>query len=352
MTKRIIPCPDCDSGLPPFTRREFLGATASVVAAAGPLSALAYARETSEEKKAPETLVKLLYDTLNEKQKKEVCFDWDYQDPERGLLRSRISNNWHITKPVINSNFFTGEQKKLIRDIFEGIYNPDWIERIDRQLQGDADGYGNSQNIAIFGKPGDEKFEFVMTGRHLTLRCDGNTTEHLAFGGPIFYGHAGDAADNFNEDRDHPGNVFWPQAQAANKVYEMLDAKQRKEAEVAKSPEEARVDLRGQGGQFPGIPIRDLSADQKEQCQKVLQMLIEPYRQTDREEVLACLKKQGGLDGCTLAFYTDNDIGKDRVWDNWRIEGPSFVWYFRGEPHVHVWVHVADDPSPKLNSQG
>ena len=39
------------------------------------------------------------------------------------------------------------------------------------------------------------------------------------------------------------------------------------------------------------------------------------------------------------------DIGDDRVWDNWRLEGPSFVWHFRGSPHVHVWVNVADSAS-------
>ena len=60
-----------------------------------------------------------------------------------------------------------------------------------------------------------------MTGRHMTLRCDGNSTEHVAFGGPIFYGHA---ASGFNEKADHPGNVFWPQALAANKVYECSTA--------------------------------------------------------------------------------------------------------------------------------
>ena len=70
----------------------------------------------------------------------------------------------------------------------------------------------------------------------------------------------------------------------------------------------------------------------------------------DRDEVLACLKSQGGLDQCKLAFYTDPDLGNDGVWDNWRLEGPSFVWYFRGAPHVHVWVNVADDPSVKLNA--
>ena len=26
-------------------------------------------------------------------------------------------------------------------------------------------------------------------------------------------------------------------------------------------------------------------------------------------------------------------------------EGPLFVWHFRGTPHIHVWVNIADDPS-------
>ena len=33
----------------------------------------------------------------------------------------------------------------------------------------------------------------------------------------------------------------------------------------------------------------------------------------------------------------EGDIGNDGEWDNWRLEGPAFVWYFRGSPHVHVW---------------
>ena len=47
--------------------------------------------------KVPETAVQALYDSLTETQKKEVCFDWDFMDPKRGLLRTRVSNNWHIT---------------------------------------------------------------------------------------------------------------------------------------------------------------------------------------------------------------------------------------------------------------
>ena len=84
----------------------------------------------------------------------------------------------------------------------------------------------------------------------------------------------------------------------------------------------------------------------------MLRKLLEPYRQSDRQEVLRCLKTQGGLDHCSLAFYQQDDLGNDRVWDIWRIEGPSFVWHFRGSPHVHVWVNVADDPSVQTNAAG
>mgnify|MGYP003319951377 CR=1 FL=1 len=57
--------------------------------------------------KTAESLVTVLYESLTDKQKKEVCFDWDYLDKKRGLLRTRLENNWKITKPSIKSNFYT-----------------------------------------------------------------------------------------------------------------------------------------------------------------------------------------------------------------------------------------------------
>ena len=86
----------------------------------------------------------------------------------------------------------------------------------------------------------------------------------------------------------------------------------------------------GDKGAFPGIPVKELADEQKKELQKVLSMLIEPYRKDDQDEAMACLKQQGGLDHCSLAFYKDGDIGDDGEWDNWRLEGPAFVWYFRG----------------------
>ncbi len=353
-------CPDCEHHeilmLNELDRRKFLQTTggAALLAAGLPTTLLpATAQAASVSTGSPETLVKQLYDSMNEQQLATVCFDWDYEKDfrsgirKKGLLRTRVENNWQITNRPIDSDFYTSDQRDLIRAIFEGLYNPEWIPKIDQQLRDDAGGYGKHQSIAIFGKPGTDKFEFVMTGRHLTIRCDGNSADHVAFGGPIFYGHA---ASDFNEPADHPGNVFWPQALAANKVFDMLDGKQREQALVARRPREQAVSFQGAESRFPGIRISDMTADQKEQMQKVLQTLIEPFREADRTEAMQCLKKQGGLDQCALAFYQQGDIGDDGIWDNWRLEGPSFVWYFRGSPHVHVWVNVASDPTVQTNT--
>jgi hypothetical protein len=326
-----------------------VGVGAAAVAATPLLSRLADAAPTR--KSAAETAVKGLYDTLTDEQKKVICFDWTYTEKARGLLRTHVSNNWNITKPRIKSEFFTAKQQDIIHDAFKGLINPEWYSKFMKQLKDDTGGkpWGADQSIAIFGKPGDEKFEFVITGRHHTLRADGNTESHVAFGGPIFYGHA---AQGFNEKADHPGNVFWYQALEANKVYQMLDDKQRSRALLEDSPHESEVGFQGADGKFPGLPVSEMSDDQKKQMQKVLAALIEPFRKEDTDEAVECLKKQGGLDKCSLSFYRDQDIGRDGVWDNWRLEGPTFVWYFRGSPHVHVWVNIADDPSVKLNAKG
>lgn len=335
----------------PIGRRRFLEATGKSTLAAGaamclpPLHALA---KPSVAAAPPESMVKQLFETLSPGQRETICFPWDFQDSERGLLRTRVSNNWDITEKTINGGFYTQDQQAMIRLIFEGLFQPEWHEKIDKQLSDDSGGYGESNSIAIFGEPGSDHFEFVLTGRHMTIRCDGNSAEHVAFGGPIFYGHAG---EGFDEEPDHPGNVFWGQGLEANKLYQALDGKQQKLALVKQGlPHESHVAFRGAEGSFQGIPITELSADQRARVQEVLGKLVEPYRQSDRDEVISCLKAQGGLDACHLAFYQEDDLGEDGVWDNWRLEGPSFVWHYRGAPHVHVWVNVSADASVKLNA--
>lgn len=333
---------------PHLPRRNFIRTVgAAALGTFGTGSSLLHAVQKTKPA-PPESLVKLLYQSLNETQRSAMCFAWDHLDKKHGLLRTRIANNWRITKPAIASEFYTSDQQALIRGIFEGMTNPEWHTRFDQQLKDDVGGFGKKQAIAIFGEPDSGKFEFVLTSRHMTLRCDGDSADHVAFGGPVLYAHEG---ERLYEKPGHPNNVFWHQAVEANKLFGTLDAAHQKLALVKRGmPSEELIAFKGKAGPFQGCPVTELAADQKAELQRILKLLLEPYRQSDRHEAVKCLKAQGGLDRCHLAFYEEGDLGKDKIYDNWRLEGPSFVWHFRGTPHVHVWVNVADDPSVKLNS--
>jgi hypothetical protein len=73
------------------SRREFLQAAGAgmALAATAPM-AHALAKKPS----TPETLTTQLYKSLNEKQRKSICFAWDHP------LRNRVENNWHIQKKL------------------------------------------------------------------------------------------------------------------------------------------------------------------------------------------------------------------------------------------------------------
>ncbi len=100
------------------------------------------------------------------------------------------------------------------------------------------------------------------------------------------------------------------------------------------------MNLRGANGSFPGIPVGDLSADQKQLVEATLKVLLAPRRKVDVDGVFEILKAGGGLEKLHLAFYQEGDLQDDKVWDIWRVEGPSFVWHFRGAPHVHAYINV------------
>ncbi len=65
----------------------------------------------------------------------------------------------------------------------------------------------------------------------------------------------------------------------------------------------------------------------------------------DVDEVMSIVKSNGGVDSLRMSFYEQGDLEDDRVWDMWRIEGPSFVWHFRGSPHVHAYINISEVPS-------
>lgn len=332
-------CPECGEDVAGLSRREFVKSVgvAAAVASTSVLSTFATPRRATAADAPttlPETLVKRLYDSLDNKQKEVVCLPWDHAN------RTRISANWAITKPTIE-DFCTPDQKQLLKEIFKGCTSGDGYERFLKQMDEDSGGF-EKYHFATFGKPGDMgKFQWVLTGRHVTIRCDGNFDDGSAFGGPMIYGHG--TGDNM---KGMPGNVFYYQTLRSNEIFKMLDGKQRQKALLEKAPPEAAVLLQGPNGKFPGIALAELSKDQKDLVHKVMHDLLAPYREADVKEALSCLKT-GGLDQLHLAYYKDKDIGSDEIWDIWRLEGPTFVWHFRGAPHVHTYVNIATSPGPK-----
>jgi hypothetical protein len=300
---------------------------------------------------SPEALARELHRSLSAAQRDEVAFRWDHVDGDRGLLRARVSANWNITRPTLDSDFFTGDQRALVRAIFEGLIDPGWHERYDRQLEDDAGGWGRRQSIGLFGDPDGGPFQFVMTGRHMTLRAGGDDPSPLAFGGPIFYGHATGTwwSGSFVERAHHPGNIFFPQAEAATALYDLLDGSQQEGARPASKPDESDVSFATSGNRR-GLSLATLSSDQLEEAGRLLEVLVEPFRAEDRAAVRQALASQGGLAACSLCFFEPWYRRGDDLWDSFRLEGPSLTWHFRGDPHVHVWAHVASQPDVPFNA--
>lgn len=322
---RERPCPDCQEG--PVNRREFVkqaGATTLAVGAALPLINAAKSAHAAEASTSDST-TKQLYESLSDSQRKVICMPVDHK------LRSRISANWAITEPTIGGDFYTEDQRKLIDKVVHETTSGDGYELLQKQMRADSPKGFDSYHIAIFGKPDDKAFQLELTGRHLTLRSDSNQKDSVAFGGPLVYGHG---------ESDPKRNLFHYQTKRVNEVFKALDADQAKQALVAKSPPETRVKTQGAGGSFPGVNVGQLSSDQKELVESVLKTLLAPYREQDVKEAFRVLKATGGLDKLHMAFFQDKDLNDDKLWDMWRVEGPSFVWHFRGAPHVHAYINI------------
>ncbi len=320
-------CPDCQDSKS-VDRRGFMKSVGGVVAASAAAPVLfdtRFAHAAPSTQSTAETTVQEFYESLSEEQMLGICFPFEHQ------LRKRINANWHITKPSIGDDFYTDSQRAMIDKIVRNITSEDGYKRMITQMDEDAGGM-EEFSVAVFGEPGKGKFEWELTGRHLTLRADGDSVDKAAFGGPLVYGHGEEIAED---------NMYHYQTKQVNKVFAALDAKQAEYALVKKAPKETDVEVQGSKGKFGGLSVSDLSGDQKELVEATIKVLLAPYREQDQTEVMEIVKASGGVDKLHMAFYEQGDLDNDKVWDMWRLEGPSFVWHFRGAPHVHAYINIA-----------
>jgi hypothetical protein len=228
----------------------------------------------------------------------------------------------------------------MVKEIFLGLHSPEYAETVYKQVEHDSGkaGFGDS-SIALFGEPGTGKFEFVLTGRHCTRRCDGDSVkvrllaDRFSTGTPPRVSTRSPIIPAMCIGIRPSARTRFPDArwQAAR------DRAPRQRPNGTRSRN--RETERHLGKSCPGIAVGDLSADQKAEVRKVMGDLLAPFRKQDADEALRYIEA-AGFDKLHMAFYKNQDIGSDGVWDVWQIEGPNMVWYFRGDPHVHVWVNV------------
>ncbi len=309
-----------------LTRRDFAKAlgSATIVASVpvGPRPAAA----SSLVESSSETAVARFHGSLSADQRKTICFPFDHP------LRTQISNHWAIVRPAIRD--LTREQEALCREVFKSLCSDEGYERFLKQMESDYGGF-DRYHVALFGAPATENpFEWVLTGRHNTLRADGNRMTGPGFGGPIFYGHASPISDDTARNRD---NVWWYQGELANKVLQSLDARQRARA-IATSRRKRRE---GEALSEVGLAVGSLDGLQKALVRDLLNALVRPFRAFAVPEVKKCLREEESLDSLRLTYFKDGDIGDASGCAIWKLDGLGFAWYFHGVPHVHAWLNVA-----------
>ncbi len=92
---------------------------------------------------------------------------------------------------------------------------------------------------------------------------------------------------------------------------------------------------------WPGLSCANLSSDQKTLLLDTMRQMMAMFRKEDVAATLQGIQDRGIVDRLHVSWYDGKyDIGSDKVWDTWQIEGPEMVWYFRGEPHIHSYFHL------------
>jgi hypothetical protein len=332
-------CPECDG----FDRRDFVRTAVlggAAVATGLPLIAPRTLRAGElgpmprVVNTAAEDLVKELFAGLSDDQKKAVVKPWNHP------ARKSVNPNKALDKTI--GAVYTKPQQELLTRIVRAIASDDkgW-QQITRNGTWDATKTFDHCGADIFGDPAGGKFAFEFTGHHLTVRCDGDSEDGAAFGGPIYYGHS---PNGYN-----PINVFNYQTKQVMKLFDALDPKQQAKAKANLGDpkvQEGKVSLdRLAKEERPGILYADLTGDQKELVEQVMKAILSPFRQQDGAEVVAIIKQMGGMEKVHLAFYDDDydnsKTNEKQPWSFWRLLGPGFVWNFRVLPHVHTYVNIA-----------
>ena len=242
-----------------------------------------------------------LFKSMDGDQKKKLVLPWDHKAGNQPLPARLMTANAAVGKSVIGLEY---DKKQVETSRTRSSGRSPTARRATSSLSrnGKFDNSGDFESIGalIYGEPAEgKKFSLVFSGHHITVRCDGNSEEKTAFGGPLYYGHSPSGyATN---------NVFYHQTKVTNELYERA---RREAGTVAVMPGKwmdgvQTVKLPAKDAKVPGLSIGEMSKDQKDLVEKVMKELVAPYRKEDGDEVMEIIKANGGMEKISLAFYEE-----------------------------------------------
>jgi hypothetical protein len=314
-----------------LNRRGFLRAVGGAAALASGASAAA-----APAARPAEDLVKELYSSLSDEQKRTVILPWDYRSRRGGVARLTMTDT-PINRRI--GDVLRPAQHELVERIFRALCSGDeGYRQLSRNNTFDDPSGILSIGANIFGDPtGKGMFACVFTGHHTTVRCDGNGEPGTAFGGPLYFGHVVHGYSKRNN--------YFHLTRAVTEVYDALSDRQRRQAVVRGRPADYQtaVQFRPRGETPAGLAAADMTADQRRLVESVMAKLLAPFRKEDADAVMRLVKANGGPEKLSLAFH-ENRGSEDERWQYWKIEGPGFIWAYRVLPHVHCYVNVGPAP--------
>src|SRR5262249_34935434 len=133
--------------------------------------------DTTKEKKperAAEALVKELFASLTDEQKKQAVYPWDHVSRRGGIPTRLGMYNSSLGTPI--GKIYSKQQQDLILKLIKTISNgDDGYKQISRNGGWDASGALTNCGAHIFGNPTTGQYSWVLSGHHLTIRCDGDS---------------------------------------------------------------------------------------------------------------------------------------------------------------------------------
>ena len=285
----------------------------------------------------PRELAIRFFDSLNAKDRQRVCVGYD--DPIRQYHNRGVSGGGLLANPV-NLNW---EQRGIVNDLLHAGLSEAGRQRVPNEFFTKWPGV-HAMHVLLCGDPKATPWQLTLTGPHLNLRVGGRSREGAAFGGPLVYGD-----QRGNSIQGLPGNLYRFQFQSANRLFQTLRPEQKRLALQKTSPIQTDIQLQGSQGWFAGVEIATLSPGSRAIARELIEEILSTYPAEDVAYAWQCLEHNGGPERLYLSYFKDSEVDRSGQFQNFRLEGPAAVFYFRGYPHVHAFINVGMDGDAPLS---